>query len=118
MKRGTAYASIGAVLGLLLVLVSFLFISISKEGITGAAVFKQGKQDGGDGYSENTDNSYLPEGTVRVVTNGKVLYVAKESMMENNAAYCSYGNTNEACTCPIEFDKRMVENYYMCVKTF
>ena len=46
MKSGTAYASIGAVVGLLLVLVSFVFISISNEGITGAAVIGQDS----DGY--------------------------------------------------------------------
>lgn len=124
MKRGTVYASIGAVLGLLLILVSFLvlsienqrfsslgtkFQSIGKERITGAVVF--------EAEDSRQDAPQIPAGTARMVTNGKILYVAQESAL-GSPGYCSYGTTNEACMCPGGFEKRVVENYYTCVKKF
>ena len=112
MKRGTAYASIGVVLGLVLVLASFVILSVDKEQLTGAAVF------GHTSNSETVQEDFkVPAGTVRLVTNGKVLYVAQESMAPHSN-YCSYGNMDERCPCPAGFEQRVVENYYMCIKIF
>jgi len=76
-RKATVYTSIGALAVLLFVLIAFLVISISpKNEITGAVVAN----------TETEENREpLPEGMVRIVNNGQVYYVNKESLINHGA---------------------------------
>ena len=78
-KKATVYTSIGALAVLLFILVSFLVISLSKQNeITGAVVADTETEE-----SQNTEN--LPDNIVRIVNNGQVYYVHKNSLINHGA---------------------------------